>query len=338
MPGIIFSEAPGVNKSIYGECQAPIQMFIESYDQDCEKNSQIPNLFKMGTSENFGDYFTEMTPMDGFHPVGENGAYPKDSMEEGYGKMLRYVTWKDSFSISEEMMEDAKLMDLTSAPQAFMDGYHQTRENFAAGIFGAALKGQKSMKFRGMEFDIAGADGAALFHTAHAPKTKGAKQSNCFSNEFSVDALDRAESAMQQFKGEGDQQLTVAPDTIVIANKPALKRKVFAAIGSDIDPVESTHAFNYQYGRWNVIIWPYLNQFITAGSEPWILMDGKFNQKYGGGMWIDRLKLKLKSVLVDDPGANVWYGRSRFNAGFRNWRAFCAGGMTGGTDLTTLNL
>lgn len=338
MAGIIFSEASGVNKSVYGMCQAPIQMFIESYDTELQSNSMLPKLFKMYDSQNFADYMGEMTPMSGPQPVGENGAYPKDNMQEGFGKMVQYDTWKDSFSISEEMMEDDKVLDLTSAPQTFMDAWHLTRESFGAAIFGGALKQQKTMKFRGREFDISSADGQSVFHIAHAPKTKGSKQSNCFSNAFSVEALDMAETAMQQFKGENDQQMTVAPDTIVIANQASLKRKVFAAIGSDIDPVMSTHAFNYQYGRWTVIIWPFLNQFIGKGSEPWMLMDSKFNQRYGGAVWGDRLKMKLKSAVVDDPGANVWYGRGRWTGTFRNWRAFCAGGITGGTDLTTMGL
>ncbi len=338
MSGIVFNEESGIAKSVYGECQAPIQMFIESYDQELEKNSQIKNLFKTGTSENFGDYFAEMTPMNGFYPTGDLGAVPRDSMEEGYGKLLRYVTFSDNFAIAQSMIEDSKTMDLTEQPRAFIDGYHDTRELFAASIFGAAMKGEKSFKFRGMNFDATSADGAPLFHTAHKAKYKGGDQSNCFSDAFSVEALDMAEAAMQQFKLEKDKQLNIAPDTIVIANKPTLKRKVFAAIGSDIDPVESTHAFNYQYGRWNVIIWPYLNQFIGKGTEPWILMDSKFNEKYGGAMWIDRVKLTIDSVKEHNPAANVWYGRARFNAGFRNWRAFCCGGMTGGTELKTLNI
>lgn len=338
MAGVIFSVESGLNDSVYGKCQAPIQMFIENYDQDLEKNSQIKNLFKMGVSNNFGDHFTEMTPMNGFYPTGELGAVPRDSMEEGFGKTLIYETFSNSFAISQNMIEDNKLMDLTEKPRAFMDSYYDTRELFAASIFGAALSGKGSFVFRGKEFDATGADKLPLFHTAHAPKSSGKKQSNCFSNAFSVEALDIAEAAMQQFTGEKDKQMTVAPDTIVIANKPSLKRKVFEAIGSDIDPVESTHAFNYQYGRWNVIIWPYLNRFLKKGAEPWILMDSKFNETYGGAMWIDRLKLTIESVKEHNPAANVWYGRSRFTAGFRNWRPFCAGGIEGGTDLTTLDL
>ena len=103
MPNIIFSEGSGVNDSIYGNCQAPIRMFVESYTEECEKNSALQYLFKMGTSDNYGDLLTELTGMDGFDPVGENGHYPEDGMQEGNKKLLVYETWKDSFSISEEI-------------------------------------------------------------------------------------------------------------------------------------------------------------------------------------------------------------------------------------------
>lgn len=338
MPGIIFSEGSGLADSVYGNCQAPIRMFIEQYGEQCEKDSMLPHLFKMGTSDNYGDFLTEMTAMDGFDPVGENGAYPEDNMQEGYGKLLRYVTWKDSFSISQEMVEDAKLMDMKDKPLQFMSAYNRTREKFGAALFGGAISGGKTVKYRGQNFDITSADGQTLFHTAHVPKVKGAKQSNSFSNTFSVDALDRAEAAMHLFKGDNDEILEVAPDTILIPESAELKREVFKAIGSDLDPASANHAFNHQYGRWNVIIWPYLNQFVAKGMKPWILLDSKFNETYGGAVWNDRVQLSIRSIIDNGTDANKWLGRARFNATFKNWRFACAGGMTGGTDLTTLDL
>ena len=333
MPGIIFSEGSGVADSIYGNCQAPIRMFVEQYGEECERMSVLSHLFKMGTSEN---YLTGMTAMDGFDPVGENGAYPEDSMEEGYGKLLRYETWKNSFSISQEMVEDGKLMDMTSQPRQFMTAYNRTREKFGAALFAGAIKSEKMVSYRGKNFDATAADGKPLFNTAHPAKVKGAAQTNFFSNAFSLDALDRAEAAMHLFRGENNDILDVAPDTILIPEDPVLKREVFKAIGSDLDPAASTNAFNHQYGRWNVIIWPYLNQFIAKGLQPWILLDSKFNETYGGAVWNDRIKLAIKSEI--DPGndANRWKGRSRFNATFKDWRFACLGGITGGTDLTAI--
>ena len=55
---VIFTEASGVAESIYGNVQAPIQLFLEEQDAAYEKESLLPALFKMGKSENFGDLLT----------------------------------------------------------------------------------------------------------------------------------------------------------------------------------------------------------------------------------------------------------------------------------------
>ena len=330
---IVFSEGSGLNNSIYGNVQAPIRMFLEERGEQFEQASVLKDLFLMGESTNFGDMLSGLTAMNGFDPVGENGAYPLDGMQVGYEKFLRYETWKNSFAISAEMIEDSKILDLKKQPAAFMTSYLRTRENFGAALYGGAIAGKNKIKFRGREFDATAADGLALFHTAHKPKIAGATMSNKFSNAFSVDALDRAESAMQIYRGDNDNILDVAPDTILIPNDPDLKRAVFAAIGADKDPATANNGFNFQYGRWTVIVWSYLNQFLAAGQKPWILMDSKYNQEYGGAVWNDRVKLSVDSDIDKNTDANVWRGRSRFNAAFNDWRFAAVGGVAGGTEL-----
>lgn len=335
---IVFSEASGLNDSIYGKCQAPIRMFLEQRGEAFEQQSVIKELFLMGTSSNYGDMMTSMTAMDGFQPVGENGAYPTDGMQEGYNKMMIYETWKDSFAVSKEMIEDGKLLDMKKQPAAFMTSYHRTRELFGAALFGGAIQGKSSIKFRNKMFDVTGADKATLFHTAHKPKVTGKNQANMFSDAFSVDALGRAESAMHLFKGDDDNILDVAPNTILIPENADLKKEVFAAIGADKDPVTANNAFNYQYGRWNVIVWSYLNQYVTGNNMPWILLDTAYNKTYGGAVWNDRIQLEVDSDVDKNTDANVWRGRSRFNATFNDWRFACVGGVTGGVELSTLKV
>lgn len=335
---ITFSEGSGLNNSVYGNCQAPIRMFIEERGEAFEQQSVLKDLFLMGSSDNFGDMLTSMTAMDGFQPVGENGAYPTDGMQEGFSKFLKYETWKDSFSISAEMIEDGKLLDLKKQPAAFMTSYGRTREQFGAALYAGAISGAKTVDFRGKKFDITAADGMPMFHTAHPPKVKGAKQCNLFSNEFSIDALDRAETAMHLFRGDDDNILEVAPDVILIPENAETKRAVFAAIGADKDPITANNAFNYQYGRWTVITWSYLNQFLAKGLKPWVLMDSKYNKTYGGAVWNDRIPLAVRSTVDENTDANVWRGRSRFNATFNDWRFACVGGISGGTELASLKL
>ena len=330
---IVFSEASGLNDSIYGNCQAPIRMFIEQRGEEHENNSVLKDLFLMGTSDNFADTLSSMTGMDGFQPVGENGAYPTDGMQVGYEKLLRYITWKDSFAISKEMIEDAKLMDLKQRPRAFMTSYERTRELFGAALFANAIMGKSTFDFRGHSFDTTSADGVGMFSTKHKPKVKGSVQSNMFSDAFSVDALGRAESAMQLFRGDNNEILTVAPDTILIPNDPDLKQAVFAAVGADKDPTTANNGFNYQYGRWRVVIDPYLNPLLAAGLKPWIVLDENYNEENDGAVWLDRTELEITSE-VERNRTNVWSGYARFIAGFNDWRFAAIGGIAGGTQLT----
>ena len=331
---IIFSEGSGLNDSIYGKCQAPIRMFLEQRGEQFEQQSVLKDLFLMGKSENYGDLMTSMTAMSGFEPVGENGAYPLDGMQEGHQKLLVYETWKDSFAISAEMMEDSKVMDMKKQPAAFITSYNRTREMFGAALYGGAISGKATATFKGRNFDINSADGVTLFNTKHPGKVSKKEQSNKFSDAFSVDALSKMEAAMHLFRGDNDEILDVAPDTILIPESATLKKEVFAAIGADKEPTTSNNAFNYQYGRWNVIVWSYLNQFVTtSGTVPWVLMDSKYNQAYGGAVWNDRVKLAVRSTVDENTDANVWRGRSRFNATFNDWRFAAVGGISGGTTL-----
>lgn len=330
---IIFSEGSGVADSIYGKNQNPIKMFLEKRGEQFEQNSVLKDLFCMETSENYGDEYHTMTAMDGFDPVGENGAYPSDTYKEGFSKFVKYETWKDSFSISQEMIEDAKLMDMKKKPEAFMVAYERTREKFGASLYGAAIKKAANHKYRGVVFDATAADKKPLFATDHPSVVKGAAQTNCFSDAFSIDVLNEMETRMQLFRGDDDNILDVAPDTILIPAVASLKKDVFAAIGADKDPTTANNAFNYQFGRWNVICWPYLNQFITAGSKPFILLDSKYMETYRAAVWTDRVKLAVRSTIDENTDANVWRGRSRFSAIFNDWRFAAAGGITGGTQL-----
>ena len=333
---ITFTEGSGLQDSIFGKSQEPIKMFLEKRGEAFEQASMLKELFNMGTSKHWGEKFTTMTAMDGFQPVGENGEYPVDGMQEGYSKFLEHVTWKNSFSLSREIVEDAKLMDLKKQPAAFIASYYRTREAFGAALLGAAIQKKSNVQFSGKTFDTTTADGECLFSKNHPSKLGKAKQSNLFADAFSNDALMAMEAKMQDFRGDNDEILDVAPTTILIPNEYTLKKEVFAAIGADKDPATANNGFNYTFGRWNVIIWPYLNRFLGSDKKPWVLTDKQYNDEYGSAVWLDRVALEITSKLADND-ANVWKGYARFVAGFNDWRGFAVGGVTGGDTLIAAN-
>lgn len=332
MSNITFSEGSGVADSIFGKSQAPIRSFLEKRGEAFEQKSMLPELFNMGTSTHWAEKFTSMTAMEGFKPVGENGAYPVDGMQEGYSKTIEHMTWKDEFSVSREMVDDGKLMDFKKQPAGFIAGYHRTREKFGAALYGGAVEGKTSISFGGKTFDAKCADGKALFAQDHPSILKKGSQSNQFEDAFSDDALGALESKMQDFRGDNGEVLDIAPNTIVIPNEHSLKKAVFAAIGADKDPNTANNGFNYTFGRWNVIVWAYLNQFITKGSLPWMVLDTAYSEEYDGAVWLDRVKLEVKSEIAAND-ANTWKGYARFSAGFNDWRFAAIGGVAGGAKL-----
>lgn len=332
MSNIIFSEGSGLNDSVFGKSQAPIRFMLEKRGEAWEQQSALPLAFDMGTSKHWSERLVSLTAMNGFEAVGENGAYPQDSMTEGYSKTLEHITWKNSFSVSREMAEDATAIDLKRAPVNFIASYYRTRERLGAALFAGAISGTET-EFSGKTFSTTSADGVQAFSTAHPAKVKGDNQSNMFSDAFSVEALGKMETAMQDFRGDNGEVLDVVPDTIVIPNIYELKSAVFAAVGADKDPNTSNNGYNYTFGRYKIIVWPYLNQFIAEGTAPWFLLDSRYNSTYGGAVWLDRTPLEVRSTIDEDTDANVWRGYARFVAGFNDWRFAAVGGVSGGTAL-----
>ena len=333
MPISFATEGSGVLDSIFGKSQEPIKLFIEKRGEAFEQASMIKELFAVNPSTHWAEKFTSVIGMDGFKPVGENGGYPNTGIQEGFSTTLENVTWKNQFALSRELMEDAKLMDLRKQPELFTASYYRTREKFGAALFGGAIEAQTAVTFEGRSFRTASADGVCLFSGVHPSKVDSSyTQSNQFADDFSADALAAAEAAMQDFRDDNGEVLDVTPTTILIPNDYVLKKNVFAAIGADKSPDTANNGANFLFGRWNVIVWPYLNQFITAGTHPWILLDKQFNDSYGSSVWIDRVPLEVRSVIGDND-ANIWKGYSRFSAGFNDWRGCCVGGISGATQL-----
>ena len=334
MANITFSEGSGVNNSIFGSSQTAVRMLIEKRGEQFERESIVNRVFKKDKTDHWAEKYTSLTAMEGFQVAGENGAYPTDGQEEGFSKVLEAVTWKDSFSLSREIVEDSKTIDLRKKPAGFVTAYYRTREKFGAALLGGAIQGSASAVFAGGTFDLKTSDGKTLFAADHPAKISGAAQCNLWADEFSEDALGKLEVKMQNTRGDNDEILDVAPDTIVIPNIHSLKKAVFAAIGADKSPETANNGFNYQYGRWNVIVWSYLNQYITSGTTPWLLLDSRYNKEYGGLVWLDRVELEVSSKIDDNTDANVWRGRARFTAGFHDWRAIACAGVSGATELS----
>lgn len=333
MADIYFSEGSGLNDSVFGKSQTPIRAMIEKRAEAWEQSSIHDKIFNIEKSDNYAEKLTSMTGLGDFQPVGEAGAYPVTGMQEGYSKILEHKTWKQSFAVTQEMMEDNKMLELRKSGEKFVSSYYRTREKFGAGLLFSAI-GADSMTFGDYSFPTLCADGQRLFAATHPLKTKATiTQSNIYSNALSAENIGLVAAAMQDYRDDNNELVSVSPDTIVVPNSAKMINAAFEAIGSDKDPATGNNAFNYQYGRWNVLVWPYLNQWDTLGTNPWFLLDSNYNKMYGSLVWFDRIPLSVKSYVDDSNDNNIWNGRCRFIAGFNDWRGIACAGITGGTTL-----
>ncbi len=333
---MIFSKASGVNDSIFGKSQEPIKMMLEQQEEAFQKMSIIDKVFYMDETKDFANKYTIETSLGNFSPVGENGKYPESTFQEGYSKTIEPETWKNQFSVTQEMVEDAKFGKVKSRASAFMLSYNRTKELFAAGIIN---KGNATtMTFMGKNFDISGADGKAMFATDHPSITGGTgTQSNLYDAAFSYDNLNYLEEKAHYLTDDDGNILSVTPDTIIIPDKASIKKLVFEAIGSELNPTTANNGINVNASRWNVIISPYLTAFAgtTSGLDTWFIMDSAFNEAYQALIWLDRIPLTTKSYINDNDDSNVFAGRSRYSAGINNFRTILCGapGLSGASSF-----
>jgi hypothetical protein len=327
----------GLNGTIYGDCQVPLKAFLESRGEAFQRESLLPYLYRMEKSRHWAERYSSETAMGDFEPVGEGGDYPKTGFEDGYFRDIVNMTFKQSFSVTQELVEDCLLGTMKQRANKLVTAYDRTREKFGRILYAGGLYGT-TVSYKGKTFACGSADGQALFSKTHPNKVNGAKQTNLYKGTFTNTLLGKIETEMQNIKGDNGELLGVAPDTIWIPNDAALKDAVFSAVGADKEPTSGNNAFNYQFGRWNIIVDPYLTAALTdlgkSSEKPFFLLDSKFIELNDGPIFQDRVPLDVKSVIDNNNDNNVWQGRARFGAGFADWRFVAVGNMSTGTDLT----
>lgn len=335
MPGITISIESAKNHSLYGEVQAPMAVMLETAYNTAAENEMFKtwqHIFPEFKLDTHSATIGEVGSIGLFEDVGENGAYPQSEFAEGFEKILRAGEWKNEFSISQTMMEDKLDFVMKDNASKLVESYFRTKLNFFWGLVRAALLGQNYVTPKKRVVSIKTKDDVNVFATNHKLKFARGTVSNAFSDAFSVSALGKVATHMQNMKDDNGEIIGIIPDTIVIPNTEKAKSEVFAAVGSIKDPgTAASNAYNYQFGNWNVIVSPWLASLATDDSYPWMLMSSSYNEHNYGARDVERIGLQIRSEIADND-ANKWKGRCRFGGAFIDFRAFAAGGVSYGDE------
>lgn len=348
---IIFNIGESLKQSAFNILQEPIKMLMENEKEAFEKESFLSKVFVMKTTDKYQEEYRSSTAMDGFKPTEDLERPGLSDFQEGYGKIFRTQIWTNSFVVSKQTIEDNQMMSINAQAMGFIKSYGRTRERYGAAMLSGALSGVAT--FEGKAFDCKGGDtvngavddGATkqvYFYKAHKPvagTTGGVDQANRFcvapgkgfdaaltankAEEYLLNVIGQVQTAMINYRDDKGNILCVNPDTLVIPNFYAFKNALLTALKTQYTSAMGDNGVNLQYGNWNVVVSPYLNG-LTGFAETdyaFIMLDSKYNKEALGAVWFDRVPLTVKSYIDEPTEANVWAGRSRFGAGFNNFRA-----------------
>jgi len=336
---MVISKSAGLMDSAYGNSFAPIKRYLTGREQLQNGRSQLDKVFYMDSTTNFAEKYTGETDLGDFVPTDEAGNYPESDFQEGYDKVIYPFEWKNSFSVTQTMIEDSKMGKVKRDANAFMRAFYRTKEKFGADIFSKGIA--TTMSFGGKTFDIAGADALAMYSESHPSKTGDyAVQSNLYNTTFSYDALGKLEALAANFRDDNGNRLNINMDTIVVpytsVADAAQRQLIFESLNADGNPTTADRAGNYHAGRWNIVSWPFLTApaGMTAGTSWFFLLDSNYLKDYAANVWLNRLDLSVKSYINENNDNNIWKGRARFGASPNDWRFSIAGIPGLGTALT----
>lgn len=349
MAGIIFNIQESAMNSAFNILQEPIKMILENETEAFEKESIIPKVFVMKTTDKFREEFRSVTTMDGFKPTEDMEPAGLSDFEEGYNKQFMFQTWTNAFIVSKQTIEDNQMMDINPRAMGFIKSYGRTREIYAVSMLGAAL-GKTNDAYRiteasgkGMDTTNGRVDGPKqqYFHNEHktvilrGESQPRATQSNKFYanidwtgadpelEEKVMDVIGQVESEMAKYKDDKGNIVPVRPTTIVIGEdyrlKDVLERGLKSKYGSRMDG----NGVNLAYGRYEIVVSPYLSNIdgFEDADHAMLLLDPSRNREGLGAVWFDRIPLQVTSWVDPKTKANIWDGRARFGAGFGDFRA-----------------
>lgn len=326
---IIYSKSSGKLDPQIGKLETPLKMIIEHESNNCEKENAIRKLlFNIEKSNKFGETIVGQSDFDVFQAVAEGAGAPNDSIESTFKKFFEHIQFMKEFTITAEMMEDAKFgvsADAKRRAENFTRAYYKTMNKLCAL---ALINGtKKNFKWNSATVDTTVYDELPLFHKAHkfqTEKMKGKTQANRFcaagiasSEEAFEKALNAFAIKMRNFKDENGEVLGYVADTVILpGNQPALEVIAKKVIGTERAAGTNKNDINTQYGNWSIVI---LNEW-TPDEPQFMIMSSEANKNLSGNMFFNRVPLTVKNWVDNHTGNYIWNGRCRFGVGFGSYK------------------
>lgn len=329
MANIIYAKNTGLNDAMIGKIDTPVKMFIEKEASKYEKKSSFLNkVFNVEKSNTFGETILAQSSFGMFQAAKEGQGGENDSIAQTYKKFIEHVPFMKEFTVSQEMVEDAKMgiaAELSRRASAFVEAYYHTQEQAAVRALSNGTA--TSMSFNGATVDISTYDDLPLFHSAHkffTPEMAKKTQSNRYWGNIteSAGALEEGLSEiavkLENVLDENGEPLGYLADTILIPSDNAkLRTKFKKVVGSERTTSSDFNDININYGNWNLVVVP---GWRTGGKDDFMVMSSQANKSLAGNMFFNRVPLTINSWQDNHTWNYICSGRCRFGVGFGSYK------------------
>ena len=153
---IVFNIDRAIADSKFNVLGLSIPMLLENQVEEFEKGSKINSLFVNKSLTKYSESVHTAVSHGGFRPSEDMEIAKLHDWEDSYGKTFTAQTWKDSFAISEEALEDNQDLQINQKVAEFGTNYARTREQYCAATAAGALS--KSYSYGGKTFKVSSID------------------------------------------------------------------------------------------------------------------------------------------------------------------------------------
>ncbi len=332
---ITYAKSSGLVNAQIGKLETPIKMVIEhESDNLCRAGGVRDWLFCVEESDRFGETIVGQNEFDVFTSVEEGAGAENDELRETYKKFIEHIQFMKEFTITAQMMEDARYgvaADAKRRAENFTRAYYKTQHKICE--YALAHGTEAVGSFARAELDLTAPDGLPLFANAHkwGGGAKTGTQSNLLwgdifgsgsdSRVLSTAAFEEALSELsvklRNMKDENGEPLGYTADTIILpGNRPIAEQIAKKVCGSEGALGNGYNDINLHYGNWNIVILPTWQ----TKDDRCMVMSSEANRNLSGNLFFNRVPLTVSNWVDHHTGNYIWNGRCRFGVGFGSYK------------------
>lgn len=228
---------------------------------------------------------------------------PYDEMGLGFDNELTVNTFRGAIKVEKELVEDELYGVIKGRQQELVESERLAREYVLADVFNRCL-GTSGAPFLCE-------DGMYLIDSA---RPNAFKRAGTWSNldSTSTITLNQLFDVQLQFAYNTDERGALAPLKMThIIIRPAEEKTVWEILNSDKRPYDAQNAKNFQYGRFEAIVY----NMLTSAVALYVALPGGFKSERNELLFGDRVSPQLETWMSNGNDVTHQRIRTRYGVG-----------------------